>query len=65
MSDCGRRPPLTIHQASQRLNTSEHSVRQAILSGQVDAFKIGGRWRILPESLDKLMTGGRDGEAAR
>jgi excisionase family DNA binding protein len=43
---------LTIDQVSDKLGIHPKTVRRYINSGKISAQKIGGAWRINPESLD-------------
>jgi len=43
---------LTIDQVSEKLGIHSKTVRRYINSGKISAQKIGGSWRINPESLD-------------
>jgi excisionase family DNA binding protein len=42
---------LTVNEASDMLRLTERSIRRMILSGTIEAYKIGGRVRIERERL--------------
>jgi excisionase family DNA binding protein len=50
-----RRPPYRIREAARELNVSDQAVRLSILRGDLEGFKLGGTWLILPESVDRLL----------
>lgn len=45
--------PLTVKQLSEYLQVSDQSIKRAIYSGKLDAFKIGRDWRIEKEAVLK------------
>jgi excisionase family DNA binding protein len=57
MDDKDVRPPYRIPEAARRLGISDQLARQAILRGELDAFRIGRTWLIRPESVDRLLRG--------
>jgi excisionase family DNA binding protein len=57
MDDTETRPPYRIPEAARRLGISDQLTRQAILRGELDAFRIGRTWLIRPESVDRLLRG--------
>jgi excisionase family DNA binding protein len=57
MDEKDGRPPLRTPEAARRLNVSEQAVRGALRRGELDGFRLGGQWRIMPESVDRLLRG--------
>jgi excisionase family DNA binding protein len=51
------RPPLRISEAAAKLGLTDYLVRQAIRSGELDAFHIGRSYRIRPDSVERLLRG--------
>jgi len=46
---------LTIEEVADRLGVHPKTVRRYISSGKISAQKIGGSWRINPESVDSFL----------
>jgi excisionase family DNA binding protein len=57
MDDQEIRPPYRIPEAARRLGISDQLTRQAILRGELSAFRIGRTWLIRPVSVDRLLRG--------
>jgi excisionase family DNA binding protein len=49
----------TIEQAAQRLNIGINQAYEAARTGQLPAFKIGRRWIVPKDALDRLLSGER------
>lgn len=47
---------LKTNEVADKLRISERIVIQLIKNGELRGFKIGGRWRIFSESLDKYFS---------
>lgn len=47
------KPLYTIEEAMRILSVSDDTVRRMISSGELDAVKVRGRWRIRRESLER------------
>lgn len=47
------KPLYTIEEAMRILSVSDDTVRRMIASGELDAVKVRGRWRIRRESLER------------
>ena len=45
----------TIPEAMKLLKVSDKTVRRLLQSGELEAVKVRGQWRIKKESLDKLL----------
>jgi excisionase family DNA binding protein len=45
----------TIPEACKLLKVSDDTIRRMIKSGQLEAVKVRGQWRIKKASLDKLL----------
>jgi excisionase family DNA binding protein len=43
-----------LREAAARVGVSERRLRAMIAAGQLEAEKVGGRWLVVPESLDRL-----------
>jgi excisionase family DNA binding protein len=50
-----KRPPLTLAETASELGVTNRVARNALSRGQLRGFKIGRYWRILPESVDRLL----------
>ena len=55
---------LTPQQAAARWQVTARSVRRWIDSGEVDGFKVGGRYRIPKEEVKRVESGGKKRESA-
>lgn len=45
--------PISVAEAASRLGVNQARVRAMIAAGLLDAVKVGGRWLISPESIDR------------
>jgi excisionase family DNA binding protein len=45
----------TIPEAMHLLKVSDKTIRRMLQSGQLEAVKVRGQWRIKKESLEKLL----------
>lgn len=46
---------MTIEEVATRLEVTTRSVNNYIKKGELEAFKMGGRWRITEEALQKFI----------
>ncbi|XVX21477.1 helix-turn-helix domain-containing protein [Actinomycetota bacterium] len=49
------RDALTVAEVSERTLRSQHLIRDDIYTGKLQAYRLGGRWRILPEDLERFL----------
>lgn len=59
MSDTNTTNLLTLDQAGARLAMSTETVRRYVRSGRLNAFLLGGRYRIEPAELELYIRRGR------
>ncbi len=64
MEEHNLRPPYRIPEAARRLGTSDQLTRKAIIRGDLEAFRIGRTWLIRAESVDRLLRGDSEADAA-
>jgi excisionase family DNA binding protein len=57
MSEIGKRL-LTIQQVADYLGVSIYTVRRRIRAKQLQAFKVGGQYRVSPFALDMMLQEG-------
>jgi excisionase family DNA binding protein len=54
----GRREPLLrlfkLGDVAEALSTSERTLRRKIASGEIQALRFGGQWRITQDEFDRL-----------
>ena len=50
---------ISVAEAASRLGVNQARVRAMIAAGLLDAVKVGGRWLIVPESIDRLKDNAR------
>lgn len=48
-------PALTITDVAEMLQVAESTVRALINNRELEAFKVGKNWRVLPSNLDKYI----------
>ena len=53
--DQDKRSPLSLSETADDLGVTTRVVRNALRRGELQGFKIGRYWRILPESVDRLL----------
>lgn len=49
------RDALSVAEVAERTGRSTHATRDDIYSGRLPAYRVGGRWRVLPEDLDTFV----------
>jgi excisionase family DNA binding protein len=54
-----RRLAFTIDESAQSLGVSPDSLYRAIKRKDLRAIRLGGRWLVTPEELDRLLKAGR------
>ncbi len=64
MEEHNLRPPYRIPEAARRLGISDQLTRKAIIRGDLEAFRIGRTWLIRAESVDRLLRGDSEADAA-
>jgi len=54
---------ITVREAAERLLVHPHTIRRWLKEGKIKGWKVGGRYRIDPESLQQIVKGigGRKG----
>jgi len=55
MNDGLPSPPMSVQQVADYLGVSTRVVYRLIRSGQVRAFKVGGRWRISKDAVRQFI----------
>jgi len=55
MSEKLDKPLYSINEATKLLGVSDDTIRRMIASGELDAVKVRGQWRIRRESLEKYL----------
>ena len=48
-------PPLTVREVAAHLSVTEDVVRYLLRTKKLIGFKVGGQWRIPPESLTEYV----------
>jgi excisionase family DNA binding protein len=46
---------LTPEDVARILRMTEYTVREKLKSGEIEGFKLGGRWKIRPEALRRYL----------
>lgn len=49
------RDALSVAEVARLTGRSTHAVRDDIYSGRLPAYRVGGRWRVLPDDLDTFI----------
>ena len=56
MSDTATENLLTLNSAAVRLSMSAYTLRRYVRTGKLKAYIVGGRYRIMPADLEKLLS---------
>lgn len=49
------RDALSVAEVAERTGRSDHAVRDDVYNGRLPAYKVAGRWKVLPEDLDTFI----------
>lgn len=49
----------TLHEVEEILSVTQRTVYNLIKSGKLNAFKVGGQWRVTEEALQEFLSQGR------
>ena len=52
----------TLKELEALLKVTNRTLLRYIESGRLEAFKVGGRWRVTEEALEKFLTASTKGE---
>ena len=48
---------LTIKEAAEMLDLSTRTINRYIKEGKLKAFKVGNKWRFIPEDIQRFIKG--------
>lgn len=51
----------TVHETASLLRVAPKTIRRLIRRGDLNAYKVGGRWRINRAAIGELMKGANNG----
>jgi excisionase family DNA binding protein len=57
-----KQSPLSLSETADDLGVTIRVVRNALRRGELQGFRIGRYWRILPESIDRLLRDNTEAE---
>lgn len=57
MQPVSNQPWMDSSEFARLINMSDEGVRRRCRLGEIEAIKIGSRWRISPQAIEKLLAG--------
>ena len=52
-----RRNDLSVSEVAASLRVSPTTIRRYIRDGRMEAYRVGGRWRVAKDSIEDFLTG--------